>query len=490
MSLSKPLAPVITPTLHDHPRTNLVPWKVAINRAARAVFAEWDTFGFLFGVCDDAVWAVLNTPPGGVLRDRPEFPAPAALGAGAGPAARDDFKRATDSRAAWLACSASFGAAILESIGESNRLAIADPATDTLHLSPRDIIIAMTVLHGEMTGAEVDALRLPLRKKITAIADLPAHIVAFRGTLGRLTAVGQVPLPLDAYRWFLATLSPFPVFQQYTLLFTVAHGAIAQQTFEAYAAYVLPQLHNILAHSNPRPFAGNLEGQEFGADEDVMNGDLLYPNPTPNPLYPTINSAQHSYPTPFYPTPYGQYAQPQPYLPPPPGLGFSPHPSYPYPMANALYPYPPIPAPAPAPAPATSDKTGNRQKGRKGKPGNKSPQKEKTGTLNTTLPRTSLLRPSKLHFYCHHHGWVTTHGWPSGNGGHHGDTCMFMKSRPSEFSPALLAARTPDAVPNHPGSANVQRTNVLPLPHCSPCTLPPTLEFSSPTPPSLHPIPQ
>ncbi len=60
-----------------------------------------------------------------------------------------------------------------------------DPATDTLHLSPRDIIIAMTALHGTMTGADVDALRLPLRKKLAAIADLPSHIVAFRGTLGR-----------------------------------------------------------------------------------------------------------------------------------------------------------------------------------------------------------------------------------------------------------------------------------------------------------------
>jgi hypothetical protein len=86
---------------------------------------------------------------------------------------------------------------------------------------------------------------------------------------------------------------PFPVFQQYTLLFTVANGAIAQQTLEAYAAYVLPQLHNILAHSNPRPFAGNLEGHEDGVDEDMMTGDLLYPNPLyPNPLYPSINSAQ------------------------------------------------------------------------------------------------------------------------------------------------------------------------------------------------------
>ncbi len=68
MSLSKhfnPLYPIITPTLHDHPRTNLVPWKIALNRSARAVFAEWDRFGFLFGVCDDAFWAILNTPPGG-----------------------------------------------------------------------------------------------------------------------------------------------------------------------------------------------------------------------------------------------------------------------------------------------------------------------------------------------------------------------------------------------------------------------------------------
>ncbi len=66
-----------------------MPWKVAINRAVRAVFAEWDDFGFLFGVCEDAVWAVRNTPLGGVLRDRPEFPAPAALNPGANPAARD-----------------------------------------------------------------------------------------------------------------------------------------------------------------------------------------------------------------------------------------------------------------------------------------------------------------------------------------------------------------------------------------------------------------
>ncbi len=138
-------------------------------------------------------------------------------------------------------------------------------------------------------------------------------------------------------------------------------------------------------------------------------------------------------------------------------------------MANAMYPYPP--APASTPAHASSDKAGTRQRSKKqGKQGNKTPPKEKTGTLNTTLPRTSLLRPSKLHFYCHHHGWVTTHGWPSGHGGHHGDPCMFMKSRLSEFTPAMLAARTPDAVPNHPGWPTSNVSMCVPSPNV-PCTL-------------------
>ncbi len=69
-----------------------------------------------------------------------------------------------------------------------------------------------------MTGAEVDALRQPLKKMLSA---------AFRGVLARLATTGQAPLELGAFSLFLATLSPFPVFHQYTLLFTVAHGDCA-----------------------------------------------------------------------------------------------------------------------------------------------------------------------------------------------------------------------------------------------------------------------
>ncbi len=192
----------------------------------------------------------LQHPPGGALRARPDFLAPADLAAGDGPAVRDAFKRATAARSAWLAVSAAFCAAILDSIGEPNRLAISDPDTDTLHLSSRDIINAMTALHGTMTGVEVDALRLPLKKKLAAIVDLPAHIVSFRGHLARLTAAGQAPLALDAYRLFLALLSPFPVFLQNTMLWTVANGAIGQQTY----LRGICSLHSGPAFQHPCPF--------------------------------------------------------------------------------------------------------------------------------------------------------------------------------------------------------------------------------------------
>ncbi len=117
-------------------------------------------------------------------------------------------------------------------------VAISYPDTVTLHLSPRDIINAMTALHGTLTGVEVDALRLPLKKKLSALADLPAHIVTFRGQLARLTTAGQAPLALDAHRLFLASLSSFPAFHQHTLLWTVQNGAIAQQTFERYMCWI------------------------------------------------------------------------------------------------------------------------------------------------------------------------------------------------------------------------------------------------------------
>jgi hypothetical protein len=301
--------------------------------------------------------------------------------------------------------------AILDSIGKANHLAISDPLTDTLHLFPRDIIIATTNLHGTMTVAEVGALRQPLKKKLSAMSDLPSPTSQLLGE----------PLPgLQQLARFLLSLmrsvcSSPPSFPSSSSTSTLCcllwhKGKRNRRLIEASAAYIIPQLHNILAHSNPRPFAGNLEEFGEGASEDgVMGGDLIYP-PKTNLQYPTANSMQPYYPQ-HHHTLNNSYHHS-------PGLGFPP---YPYPMANGFYPYTSPPVPAPAPSPAPSDKKDFRQQGKKqGKKGQNQP-KEKTGTPNINLPRTYLMHPFKLHFYCHFHGWVITHGWPSGHGSYHGD---------------------------------------------------------------------
>ncbi len=148
-----------------------------------------------------------------------------------------------------LAWSASFLLAILDSIGETNRLAISDPLTDTIHLTPRGIIVAMTALHGVMTGAEVDALRLPLKKQLSAVSDLPSHVVTFRGGLARLANAGQAALPFDVYRLFFAILSPFPVFQQYTFCLLWRTGQLRNR--RSYVKSCCYQLRIILSEPLP-----------------------------------------------------------------------------------------------------------------------------------------------------------------------------------------------------------------------------------------------
>ncbi len=139
MSLSKPfspLTPIITPTLHDHSHTNLVPWKIAFIGLCAVCSPNGMPSGSCSAYATTQSGLSSTSPPGQQLRARPDFPIPADLQGNAGSAARDAFKRATDARATWLACSAAFCVVILDSIGESNRLAISDPDTDTLHSVP------------------------------------------------------------------------------------------------------------------------------------------------------------------------------------------------------------------------------------------------------------------------------------------------------------------------------------------------------------------
>ncbi len=72
-----PLLPLLSTIIHA------LIWcrgrSLSIGPRAADVFAERDAYGSLFGVCDDAVWAILNTPAGQQLRAHPDFPIPADL---------------------------------------------------------------------------------------------------------------------------------------------------------------------------------------------------------------------------------------------------------------------------------------------------------------------------------------------------------------------------------------------------------------------------
>ncbi len=178
------------------------------------------------------------------------------------------------------------------------------------------------------------------------------------------------------------------------MLWTVANGAIGQQTptFEAYVVYILGQHTNILAHSNLRPFAGNLEGYEDGpSEDDGMGGDSPYPTfPQPSyPQYPTANATMQPYYPPQQPYP------PQQFLQPPPGLGFNPYPT-PWPMVFTFTLTPLLLLPLPT-HPQTRKATDRKaiRKTRKAK----HRLRQRQGLLTPiNLPRTSLSRPSKLHF--------------------------------------------------------------------------------------------
>jgi hypothetical protein len=108
------------------------------------------------------------------------------------------------SRAVRLACSASFGVAIVDSIGDSNRNYITNPGTDTLHLAPRFL---------SMTSTEIDAMRLSLTKKLTSMSDLPSHR-GFMTCISRLVTAGQSTLPSTQLSSLttlpLNIITPFP----------------------------------------------------------------------------------------------------------------------------------------------------------------------------------------------------------------------------------------------------------------------------------------
>ena len=224
--------------------------------------------------------------------------------------------------------------------------------------------------------------------------------------------------------WPRCPLSPF---SSSSTPWTVNNGAIGQQTFEVYAAYILGQHTNILAHSNLRPFAGNIEGFEDGASEDdcMMGGDLIYPM-SPPPSYP-----HHHTPNTLRPTPCNLITLPTNLIllnksyHPPLALGLTPTPT-PWPIVFTLTLPPLLPLRLP-PHPQTRQAT-DRKAIRKTRKARHRLRLRQGPLTPTSLLPLCLALPNCTSIASHFHGWVTTHGWPSGNGDHHGDPCIRASS--------------------------------------------------------------
>jgi hypothetical protein len=255
----------ITPSLADNSAINLPSWLQAVNRFARTLFAEYDPYGLLFLVADNVVWQALPanqiTDPAGnpAIRARPTFPTPPDLALNAGPAARDIHKHQLRSSMTYLSTLVTLTTALIDSIGESNRVAISHPIYETTLLTPTDIVNQMTTMHSNYTQLDIDVLREPLSVKLSNLTEFRPHVATFRQALAALNRAGQLPLPLEQYSMFRNSLSTYPQFFTYITSYTIARPQIAQQTFETLAAFLDPQLHNIISAATPNPFAGAIQ---------------------------------------------------------------------------------------------------------------------------------------------------------------------------------------------------------------------------------------
>jgi hypothetical protein len=205
--MSSSIAPSVTLqfSLSDDPRTRLPEWYKDVCKASSALLSHLDEAGGLFLVCTDATWhsfpGVLTNaadvlangdPPD--YRARPDFPRPAAHAANAIAAVLSLYKQALDTRVSYTVAKAALTAALLASIGSDNETYL----EATMHpvpvysLSPRQIVDAMFIKHGQTTGPDLQKHRDPLLKLLPALAELETHMNLFMLASIKLTAAARL----------------------------------------------------------------------------------------------------------------------------------------------------------------------------------------------------------------------------------------------------------------------------------------------------------
>ena len=256
-------------SLSDDPRTRLPDWYKDVCKASSTLLAHLDVAGGLFMVGNDDTWhahpsvltnaaAVLASGDPPDYRARPDFPRPAAHANNAAGAAVSLFKQELDAHVSYTIAKAALTAALLASIGTDNKTYL----EATMHpvpvysLSPRQIVEAMFLQHGQTTGPDLQKLRDPLLKLLPAMAELETHMNLFMLASVKLTASGHGENPYRYFEMFLESVKGFPVIRQQLPGFFTAYPTVNRQTITVLFPFLRPLITHMMAESSASPFSG------------------------------------------------------------------------------------------------------------------------------------------------------------------------------------------------------------------------------------------
>ena len=123
-------------------------------------------------------------------------------------------------------------------------------------LSPRQIVDAMFIKHGQTTGPDLQKLRDPLLKLLPALAELEIHMNLFMLASVKLTASGHGENPYRYFEMFLESVKGFPVLRQQLPGFFTMYPTVNQQNVTVLFAFLRPLITHMMAECSSSPFSG------------------------------------------------------------------------------------------------------------------------------------------------------------------------------------------------------------------------------------------
>ena len=153
-------------SLSSDPRIHLYAWLKSVHAYAQALMPEEDEYGALSLVCDDVTWAALrgniipaptqSDPLNTTTRARPVYNRPTPPLSNDTPAVRAVFKEEKEAYVAYLKARSTLRAALLQSIGPTNKLSMEKALGDLLDVTPDEIYAKMVHDHGQLSMDDIN----------------------------------------------------------------------------------------------------------------------------------------------------------------------------------------------------------------------------------------------------------------------------------------------------------------------------------------------